>query len=91
MKQLLIRKIFHLVASTAAALGLCATPALAASNVVYVSGSGNDSNACDTVSAPCRTFQAAHGKANAGGEIVVLDSASYGPVTITKSIRADSS
>jgi hypothetical protein len=35
---------------------------------------------------PCRGFAAAIAAADAGGEVVVLDSAGYGPVTIGKSI-----
>lgn len=72
-----------------AALGIVvalgADPALAASARTFVSGSGNDSNAC-TALAPCRTFQHAHDQTNVGGEIVALASAGYGTVMITKSI-----
>ena len=35
---------------------------------------------------PCRTFQAAHNAVSPGGEIVALDTADYGPVTIAKSV-----
>src|SRR5262249_50807496 len=35
---------------------------------------------------PCRTFQGAHDKTLANGEITVLDPGGYGAVTITKSI-----
>jgi nitrous oxidase accessory protein NosD len=35
---------------------------------------------------PKRTFQLAHDAVAAGGQIVVLDTAGYGPVTITKSL-----
>src|SRR5262245_8817626 len=55
----------------------------------YVSGSGNDNNAC-TASSPCRTFQAALALTTAGGEIFVLNSANYGPVTISKAISITS-
>lgn len=72
--------------SAVALLGLLTTPALALSNVVYVSGKGNNANSCDTVSAPCRSLQAAHNKVATGGEIVILDSASYGPLGISKSV-----
>lgn len=51
----------------------------------HVSGAGNDANNCFRLS-PCRTFQRAHDVAVSGDEIVVLDSAGYGPVNITKSI-----
>jgi hypothetical protein len=39
-----------------------------------------------TLPAPCRSFAQAVTKTNAGGEITVLDSAGYGPVTITQSL-----
>src|SRR6266700_1271084 len=55
----------------------------------FVSGQGSDSNAC-SVSAPCRTFQAALALTNAGGEIFVLNSANYGAVTITKAVTITS-
>src|SRR4029453_10726274 len=51
----------------------------------YVSGLGDDSGPC-TETAPCRTFQTAGGLTLAGGEIFVLDSANYGPVTIDKAL-----
>src|SRR5437879_3814434 len=52
---------------------------------VFVSGLGNDANAC-TRTAPCRNFQRGHDAVAFGGEVVALDSAGYGPVTITKSV-----
>lgn len=51
----------------------------------YVAADGSDTSPC-TISQPCRTFAVAHRKTVAGGEIIAVDSASYGPVTITKSI-----
>src|SRR5262245_7697886 len=51
----------------------------------YVSGTGSDSNPC-SATAPCRTFRAALALTLAGGEIYVLNSADYGPVTINKSL-----
>jgi len=55
----------------------------------YVSGTGNDNNAC-TVSSPCKTFQAALALTIAGGEIYVLNSANYGAVTITNAVTITS-
>ena len=54
----------------------------------FVSSAGNDANqaAGCTPAAPCRSFQAAHGAVDAGGEIVALDTAGYGPVAIAKSV-----
>lgn len=54
----------------------------------WVSGVGNDADACSRT-APCKTFAGALSKTAAGGEISVLDSAGYGAVTITKSITID--
>jgi hypothetical protein len=51
----------------------------------FVSGLGSDSNPCSRT-APCRTFGQAIMGTNAGGEVIVLDSAGYGPVTITTAI-----
>jgi hypothetical protein len=51
----------------------------------FVSGTGNDANNCQRTT-PCRTFQRAHDVTTAGGEVVALDSAGYGSITITKSI-----
>ena len=36
---------------------------------------------------PCRTFNAAIGNVIGGGEIVILDTAGYGPFTINKSVK----
>jgi len=52
----------------------------------FVSGVGLDSNPC-TVTAPCRGFQAAVNAVDPGGEVVVLDSAGYGTMTINKSVQ----
>jgi len=51
----------------------------------YVSGLGKDNSPC-TASMPCQTFQAALNTTIAGGEIFVLDSANYGPVSINKAV-----
>jgi hypothetical protein len=51
----------------------------------FVASTGVDTNAC-SITAPCRGFTAAIAKTTAGGEVIALDSAGYGPVTIAKSI-----
>ena len=51
----------------------------------FVASNGNDAGPC-SITAPCRGFTEAVSKTNAGGEVVVLDSAGYGAVTINKSI-----
>ena len=55
----------------------------------YVSRSGSDYNPC-TARHPCASFRVALALTLAGGEIFVLDSADYGPVTINKPITITS-
>jgi len=57
----------------------------AQNNRSAVSLTGGDLATC-TVPDPCRTFGVAMSKTNAGGEVIVLSSAGYGPFTVTKSI-----
>src|SRR5215472_18109741 len=64
---------------------LSVTSASAQVQRTFVSGGGIDSNPCSRT-APCRTFTQAISQTNAGGEVYVLDSAGYGPFTITKSV-----
>lgn len=62
------------------------TPAQAQFARTFVSAAaGNDANDCSRT-APCRSFQRAHGRTDADGEITVLDSGEYGAVTITRAI-----
>lgn len=51
----------------------------------FVASYGNDASTCQ-LATPCRSFATALGVTNTGGEIVVLDSAGYGGVTITKPV-----
>ena len=51
----------------------------------FVASSGSDLNPCSR-SAPCRSFAAAIAVTDVDGEVIVLDSAGYGPVTITQSV-----
>jgi len=51
----------------------------------FVASYGLDTNAC-SVTSPCRSFATAISKTNPTGEVIVLDSAGYGPVTITQSV-----
>jgi len=64
---------------------LCAAPAGAQGIRSFVSALGSDSNNCGRGS-PCRSFAAALQATNPFGEIVVLDPAGYGPLTINKSV-----
>jgi len=68
------------------ALCLPAGPAQAQLARTFVSAAnGNDNNDCGRPT-PCRTFQSAHDKTLAGGEITVVDPGGYGAVMITKAI-----
>ena len=60
-------------------------PAQATSQRTFVSTQGIDNPTCSLV-APCRTFAAAIAATDAGGEVIVLDSGGYGPVTISQSV-----
>lgn len=74
-------------------LSLCAgILLLAASNLVaataqrtFVASSGVDNPTC-SLGTPCRSFAAAVTATNPAGEVIVVDSAGYGPVTITKPV-----
>ena len=59
--------------------------AVAAVQRTFVASTGIDANPC-SLTQPCRTFAAAIAKTNGGGEVIVLDSAGYGPVTIAQSV-----
>jgi hypothetical protein len=72
------------VALAACAL-LAATAASAAAQRTFVSRTGIDSNPC-SITLPCRAFAAAIAQTLPGGEVVVLDSAGYGAVTIIQSV-----
>ncbi len=68
----------------AVALLVAALPALGVQRT-FVASNGNDANSCSLV-APCRSFTRALTQTSPKGEIVVLDSAGYGPVTIAQSV-----
>ena len=70
------------------ALGLLLTAAPAAwaqLPKIFVASTGLDTNS-GARNAPMRSFTAAQSAVAAGGEIVVLDTAGYGPFTITKAL-----
>jgi parallel beta helix pectate lyase-like protein len=78
MKTLKLTLVSLLITLTAA------LPALAVPRV-FVSGLGNDANP-GSLTSPKRSFASALTVTDAGGEIVVLDSAGYGPVTVNKAV-----
>jgi hypothetical protein len=68
-----------------AALFVVSLPAFATAQRTFVSSNGSDTGPC-SITAPCRSFLAAIAQTNVNGEVIVQDSAGYGPVTITKSV-----
>jgi hypothetical protein len=72
--------------ATIAFLGvLVSTGAMAAAQRTFVAYYGNDGNPC-SLTLPCRAFAAAIAQTYYNGEVIVLDSAGYGPVTIAQSM-----
>lgn len=67
---------------------LFAPESQAAAFRTYVSSGGNDINTATNCprNNPCKTFAAAYTVTNAGGEIVALDTAGFGGLTITTSV-----
>jgi hypothetical protein len=76
---------FRSVPIAVALLGLTVAAPTQAVQRTFVASTGNDANPC-SLTMPCRQFAAAIVQTSPGGEIVVLDSGGYGPVTITKSV-----
>src|SRR6202035_5770597 len=72
----------------ATTLLLLGSAAQATISHTWVSSTGSDTNAC-TRSAPCATFAGALAKTSAGGEIDVVDSGDYGPVTISQAVSIE--
>jgi hypothetical protein len=73
-------------ASIAFALSLFSTTGAATTaQRTFVASTGSDVNPC-SIAAPCRGFARAITQTSAAGEVIVLDSAGYGPVTVTKSV-----
>ena len=75
----------RLLSSACLAMLLVSGLAGATAQRTFVSASGVDNPAC-SIGAPCRTLGAAITATSSDGEVLVVDSAGYGPVTITKSV-----
>src|SRR5262245_61423611 len=52
----------------------------------YVSVNGNDLNTCNVPATPCRTYTGAISQVTVGGEVIVLDSGTFGGGTISQSV-----
>jgi hypothetical protein len=75
-------------ATVACAATIAATACTAAAQRTFVATTGNDTNTAHNCSLayPCRGFAAALAVTSSNGEIIVLDSGGYGPVTIDRSV-----
>jgi hypothetical protein len=78
---------FHAVLLVALGAALAVLPAQAVQRV-FVASYGNDANTATNCgfANPCRGFTAAMTVVDPSGEVVALDAAGYGTVTITKSV-----
>jgi len=74
--------------ATALACSLGTAPAQARARV-FVASYGDDANPC-TFGSPCKTFQQAVNAVDPGGEVTAIDSAGFGPITITKAVTITS-
>lgn len=81
----MLRRFPRLVLAALALFPLATPEARAAAQRTFVASSGNDAAPC-SITLPCRSFAAALAQTNAGGEIIVQDSAGYGAVTIGQSV-----
>lgn len=75
-------------AGVGAGLAIASSLALGSAQRTFVASDGSDANVVNncSIALPCRSFTAALGVTNANGEIVVRDSAGYGPVSISQSV-----
>ena len=81
-----LRSIVTTLALSVVVAGSIATDAsAAAAQRTFVASFGNDAAAC-SLAAPCRSFGVAIGQTLSGGEVIVLDSAGYGPATISQPV-----
>ncbi len=76
----------QVLAGALVSLCLATAPARALNDHTYVSGKGADTGICTTPATACRTFAYAITQTAASGQIIAIDAANYGPVSITKSI-----
>jgi hypothetical protein len=76
------------VLAAAFACSMHTAPAQARARV-FVASYGNDSNPC-SFGSPCRNFQQAVNVVDAGGEVTAIDSAGFGPISISKSVTITS-
>jgi len=68
-----------------AVLVVAAAPVFGTAQRTFVASSGSDAAPC-SISQPCRSFTAAVANVSTDGEVIVLDSAGYGPVILAKAV-----
>ena len=76
------------IALALALFGLAAAAPVSSAPIqrTFVKSSGVDTNPC-SLALPCRSFNAAIANTLSGGEVVILDTAGYGPMLIDKAIK----
>lgn len=74
-----------MLALAGSALLFIAHDAIATAQRTFVASNGAETNPC-SLTQPCRSFATAITQTNVDGEVIVLDSAGYGPVMVTKSV-----
>lgn len=84
----MLRRTYALASISFGLSMLAATGAAATAQRTFVASTGSPANTAFncSITKPCRAFSEALGVTTSGGEVIVLDSAGYGPVTITKSV-----
>ena len=80
---------FALIAAAVVCSHFISAADAAARDRVFVASYGNDANPC-TFGSPCKTFQQAVSVVAAGGEVTAIDSAGFGPITITQAVTITS-
>jgi hypothetical protein len=81
-------RLTRLVLFSIVVVAISASAVFAQNSRTFVSGSGLDSNPC-SLAAPCRTMTQALSVTNAGGEVVILSTAAYGPFTVNKAVTIE--
>ena len=82
---MLKRSFLTQLALMAVLAGGVATDAAALAQRTFVASTGSDSAAC-SLAFPCRSFGTAIAQTLLGGEVIVLDSAGYGPAVISQPV-----
>jgi hypothetical protein len=84
-EKVMLRRVSY-VGLIALSVSLAGSAALAQVARVFVSVNGNDGNICSNVATPCRTFGGGITQVDPGGEVIVLDTGSYGGTTVGKAV-----